>query len=399
VKDLLGFGTIFVGSPLSVFRKREALLHHYVPDFLPHRQKELEMLKGWFEPVLSEKVNVKVHVYGPIGTGKTVLCNRLGKYLVDEAKRRGVNLKFVNVNLAYTPKPYYVMSSLMERVVGNPGLGLGPEEMLINIVRRICSEDAKLVVALDEVDTYIMEKRDPKILYMLPRVHELDPHAAGRISLIYISRSLKWLERLDKVILDTLGRVAGVKLEKYGLEEIEDILGYRVEEAFQPAAVSPEIVEFTAQIAYSCGGIRYALELLLGAGMTADSEGSSTVKADHVRRVHASIPKGVNGAIYPDQLSIHKQMLLKAVMEGLRSAGTPYLTFKEAYDLYAVECELQDREAEDRETIQSYLQDLYSEGYVLLKRRDGEALVGMEHPFDRLHEALEKVLSKALRCP
>jgi len=240
---------------LSVFRKREALLHHYVPDFLPHRQEELERLKKWFEPVLSEKVNMKVHIYGPMGTGKTVLCNRLGRYLVDEAERRGVNLKFININLAYTPKPYYVMSSLMEKVVGNPGLGLGPEEMLINVVNKICSEDMKLVVALDEVDTYIMEKRDPKILYMLPRVYELDPRAAGRISLIYISRSLKWLDRLDEATLDTLGRTAAVKLEKYGPEEIEDILNYRVEEAFKPAAVPPEIVEFTAQISYECGGI------------------------------------------------------------------------------------------------------------------------------------------------
>ena len=382
---------------MSVFRKREALLHHYVPDFLPHRQEELERLKRWFEPVLSEKVNMKVHIYGPMGTGKTVLCNRLGRYLMDEAERRGVNLKFVNINLAYTPKPYYVMSSLMEKVVGNPGLGLGPEEMLINIVEKICSEDMKLVVALDEVDTYIMEKRNPKILYLFPRVHELDPNAAGRISLIYISRSLKWLDRLDEATLDTLGRTAAVKLEKYELGEIEDILGYRVEEAFQPAAVPSEIIEFTAQISYRCGGIRYALELLLGAGVIADSEGSSTVKADYVRRVHASIPKGTNGAIYPDELSIHKQMLLKAVMDGLRSGGSPYLTFEEAYSLYAVECELQDKEAEDKETIQSYLQDLSSEGYVLLKRRENEALIGMEYPFDRLYEALERALREALR--
>ena len=384
---------------MSVFRKREALLHHYVPETLPHRERELAELKRWFEPILSDNVNVKVHVYGPMGTGKTVLCNRLGRHLVDEAERRGVKLKFIHVNMAYTPKPYHVMSILMERVTGNPGLGLSPEDMLINVVKEIYKEDLRLVIALDEVDTYIMEKRDPKILYMLPRVHELDPRAAGRISLIYISRSLKWLDRLDEATLDTLGRAAGVKLEKYGLGEIEDILSYRVEEAFRPDAVPSEIIEFTAQISYRCGGIRYALELLLGAGMIADSEGSSTIKADHVRRVHAGIPKGANGAIYPDELSIHKQLLLKAIIEGLRSGETPYLTFEEAYSLYAVECESQDKEAEDKETIQSYLQDLLSEGYILLKKRGSEILIGMEYPFDRLYEVLERALEKSLHRP
>jgi len=382
---------------LSVFSNREALLHHYVPDLLPHRERELAELKKWFEPILSENVNMKVHVYGSMGTGKTVLCNRLGRHLTDEAEKRGVSLRFVNINLAYTPKPYHVMSILMERVTGNSGQGLSPEDMLINVVKEICMENSKLVIALDEVDTYIMERRNPKILYMLPRVHEMDPRAAGRISLIYISRSLDWLKRLDEATLDTLGRTATVKLEKYELEEIEDILGYRVEEAFRSAAVSSEIVEFTAQISYRCGGIRYALELLLGAGMIADSEGSSTVKADYVRRVHAGIPKGANGAIYPDELSLHKQLLLKAIIEGLNSGGSSYITFEEAYELYAVECELHGREKEDEETARIYLEDLSSEGYVLVKTRGNTILIGMEYPFDRLYEVLKRALKSALR--
>jgi len=60
---------------------------------------------------------------------------------------------------------------------------------------------------------------------------------------------------------------------------------------------------------------------------------------------------------------------------------------------------LQDKEAEDKETIQSYLQDLLSKGYVLLKRRDSEILIGMEYPFDRLHEVLEKALEESPHCP
>jgi len=380
---------------LAVFSKREALLHHYVPEFLPHREKELAELEKWFRPLLSEDVNVKVHVYGPMGTGKTVLCNRLGVYLISEAEKRNIKLKFVNINLAYTPKPYHFMSLLMEKVVGSPGLGVSPEEMLINIVEKICKEDLKLVIVLDEVDTYIMERRNPKILYMLPRVHELDPRAAGRISLIYVSRRLNWLSRLDEATLDTLGRTAAVKLDKYGIREIEDILSYRVEEAFKPGVVPPEIVEFTAQISYSWGGIRYALELLLGAGTIADSEGSSDVKAEYVRRVHAGIPKGTNGAIYLDELSLHKQLLLKAVMGSLRSGRSAYVTFEEAYHLYEVECELIEEEAENMDTIRSFVEDLRSSGYILVKRREEDILLGMEYPFDRLYEVLVKTMEEA----
>ena len=69
--------------------------------------------------MFSENVNVKVHIYGKIGTGKTVLCNMLGRNLEREAKEKGVKLKYVYINLAYTPKPYHVMLELMERVLGS----------------------------------------------------------------------------------------------------------------------------------------------------------------------------------------------------------------------------------------------------------------------------------------
>jgi len=384
-------------SRLGVFKNRRALLHDYTPERLPHRERELADLKRRFKPVIHEDVNVKIHVYGRIGTGKTVLCNRLGVDLTREAAEKGKRLKYVNINLAYTPKPYHVMSQLMEKVTGLSGQGLSPEDALLNTVKALVEEDCKLVLALDEVDTYINEGRDPKILYMLPRVHELKPEAAGRISLIYISRSLEWMRRLDAATLDTLGRAAAIHLEKYSLKEVRDITEYRAEEAFLPGAVPEEIIEFISQISMNYGGVRYALELLLEAGGLAEAEGASTVKAEHVRRVHYSIPKGVNGAFYPSELSLHKQLLLKAIMEGLKATGNPYLTLEDVYSSYRVTCEWNMREPEDEQTIRSYLKDLSLDGYILINRRNGEVYIGMEYPFERLAEIIEETLREALR--
>jgi cell division control protein 6 len=386
-------------SRFGVFRNRGALLHDYTPPRLPHRERELADLKRRFKPVLHEDVNVKVHVYGRIGTGKTVLCNRLGEDLMREASEMGKKLKYVNINLAYTPKPYHVMSRLMQGVMGASGQGLSPEDMLAQVVEALKGEDCKLILALDEVDTYINEGRDPKIFYMLPRVHELDPGAAGRISLIYISRSLEWMGRLDAATLDTLGRTAAVQLEEYGAPEVRDITGYRAEEAFFPGAVPEEIIDFIAEISTDYGGVRYALELLLEAGSLAEGEGASAVKAEHVRNAHASIPKGTNGPIYPGMLSLHKQLLLKAIIDGLQARGDPYLNFEDVYSSYAAMCEWNMREAEDEHTIKTYLEDLSLEGYILLSVRNGEYRVGMEYPFERLAKLLEEALREALSRP
>ena len=119
-----------------VFGKRKALLHHYVPDFLPHRWEELERLKGWFKPI-SQKSEYEVHVYGPMGTGKTVLCNRLGRYLMDKVKRRGVNLNFVNINLAYTPKPPLCHVITYGGGSWKSGPWIRPRGDVINIVEKI----------------------------------------------------------------------------------------------------------------------------------------------------------------------------------------------------------------------------------------------------------------------
>ena len=379
---------------LSVFKSRRVLLLDYTPVRMPHRERELEQLKGYFEPVLSEKVNVKTHVYGSIGSGKTALCRRLGQYLEEEAAKAGKKLKYVHINLAYTPKPYHVMTKLLEQVsfVESSRSGLSPEEMLAIIARSLSREKYHLVLALDEVDTYVGEGRDPSILYMLPRVHELYPEAACRLSLIYVSRSLDWLAKLEKATLDTLGRISAVHLSEYGLPEVRDIVAYRAEEAFQSGAVSEGVIDFIARTSVGYGGVRYALELLLEAGGQAEVDHAKTVKAEHVRRANFLIPKGVNGAYYPEELSLHKQLLLKAITTALEPRTEPYLTLDEVYSEYQVACEEYGRDCEDRSKIRAYLKDLEINGYILLVKGDGETSVGMEFPPDRLAKALKESL-------
>ena len=385
-------------SQLSVFKSRSVLLHDYTPSKLPHRERELKELKRYFEPVLREDVNVKVHVYGSIGTGKTVLCRRLGRDLEGEAAKMEKKLKYVHINLAYTPKPYQVMTKLLDQVsfVESPRSGLSPEEMLAIVVKTIAREDCRLVITLDEVDTYINEGRDPSILYMLPRVYELQPDSPPRLSLIYVSRSLDWMRKLDKATLDTLGRVSAVHLKEYGLLEVRDITSYRSKEAFQPGAISEDVMDFIARIAVTYGGVRYALELLLEAGGQAEMDLAQCVKAEHVRRAHVNIPKGANGAYYPGELSLHKQLLLKGTINVLQARADPYVSLNDAYTAYRILCEEHGREAEDESTIHSYLDDLVADGYMLLKRGKEEFL-GMEFPFDRLAKILESTLKQALQ--
>jgi len=117
------------------------------------------------------------------------------------------------------------------------------------------------------------------------------------------------------------------------------------------------------------------------------------VTAEHVRRAHAGIPKGVNGAYYPSELSLHKQLLL-GVVETLRGTAEPYVLLGEVYKAYRLAGGQHGREAEQEPLIRSYLKDLSAEGYVLLG--NGGAMVGTEFPADRMAKALETTLKHAL---
>jgi len=386
-------------SRLNVFRSRRFLLHDYTPPHLPHRERQREELQRYFRPVIHEMggMSVKVHVQGDIGTGKTALCRRFGRDIEAEASKLKKRLKYVHVNLAYTPRPYQVMTRILDEVsfVESPRSGLSPEEMLTIVARTLSQKDYNLVIALDEVDTYLNEGHDPKILYMLSRAHELYQDPMPRVSLIYISRSLEWMRKLDKATLDTIGRVSLVQLQPYGHQELRDILAYRAEEAFKRGAVSESIIDFIADIAVSYGGVRYGLELLLEAGGEAEADNANSVGAEHVRRAHANIPKGVNGAYYPGELSLHKQLLLKGIVDTLGGRAEPYTLIEEVYEGYQSVCEAYGEEPEDESTIRSYLKDLNQDGYILLKEEEGENVVSTEFPVDRMAKALEASLKHA----
>jgi len=85
-------------SRLRVFKSRRVLLHDYTPPRLPHREHQIEELRRYFQPVLEEGVNARVHIHGEIGTGKTVLCKKFGRDLEAEAAKTGRRLKYMFVS-------------------------------------------------------------------------------------------------------------------------------------------------------------------------------------------------------------------------------------------------------------------------------------------------------------
>src|SRR5438093_2798664 len=89
-------------SSKKIFLDKRKLSTRYVPTNLPHRDKQLQELDDFFRDSLADpsKDFLKaLQIIGPAGSGKTSTVTHFGDYFEKEAKKAGVNLQHVYVNL------------------------------------------------------------------------------------------------------------------------------------------------------------------------------------------------------------------------------------------------------------------------------------------------------------
>ncbi len=226
----------------SVFTDESKLDLNYIPDHLPHREEELRFLRLLFRFALEnpEEMSQRVLITGPLGTGKTVLSQRLGLLLEDEAWRRGVRLRYVHVNCRELRGSLFLILRRVLKVLqpGFPGRGYSPDEALEALMEKLEEEGCHLILCLDEVDALVEE--EPEALYKLTRIQEARVGLPRRLSLICITRRPETLARLDPSTLSTLQRNI-LRLRGYTKDQLLDIVRERALLAFRPGAVSPSV--------------------------------------------------------------------------------------------------------------------------------------------------------------
>ena len=330
-----------MSQPKSVFVDEGALDLNYIPVKLPHRDAELRFLTGLFRFVVDTpyEMTQRVVIVGGVGTGKTVLAQRFGQNLVEEARRRRVRARYIHVNCRESRGSLFMALNRAIRALRPqfPDRGYSANELLDTLMRILDEEDEQLVLCLDEVDALI-EKEGGDALYNLTRVQEERMEGPRRLSLICISKDPEAFQALDKSTLSTLQRNV-IRLPEYTRPQLVDILTDRAERAFRPGAVSPEIVDFIGELAASEGGdARYAIDLLWRAGKYADTAYSREVLPEQVRKAAASLFP-VLRAEEIRRLSRHEQLVLLGIARHFRHSREPHATTGEVELSYQVVCE------------------------------------------------------------
>jgi cell division control protein 6 len=348
----------------SVFKDESKLDINYIPQKLPHREREHRLLMEFFNFILHypERMAQRVILTGDVGTGKTALAQHFGANITSEVNKRGIKFRYVHVNCReYRGN----LAPILHRAVtvfqpNYPARGYGAEEILATLMKVLDEENAFIILTLDEFDSLI-EKEGSDAVYKLTRLQETRQGKPQRLSFIFIMRDLKAMEQLDESAKSTLQRSI-ISLERYGKPQLIDILSDRVTMAFELGAVSEDVADLIAELAFTqTGNARFGIELLWRAGKYADAQEADCVEPECVRMAVANIIPGVRRSELAS-LGLHEKLFLLAVARYFKENEEAYVSLAEAEKAYAVVCEEFSEAPNSHTQLWKYIQYLASLG-------------------------------------
>ncbi|RLE51310.1 MAG: cell division control protein Cdc6, partial [Candidatus Methanomethylicota archaeon] len=386
-------------SKPPIFRDEGKLSIDYVPDYLPHRERELRILASYFRFMIDKPGSFcqKVLIIGPVGTGKTATSKLFGRVFTNIARRRGITISYVHVNCHKDRSLFMVLSRIIKQLNPNfPGRGLSAQELLHIVWDFLDNEDRFALIALDEVDYFVRVAGEDSI-YDLIRISDEMLNYSQRLSFIFIARSIDFIHLLDKSTRSTLMHNV-IKFNPYSSKELFDILKARVGEAFYSGVVSDDILMFIAEIAEEAGGdARYAIEILWRASKFAESSLSRKIELEHVRKAVSTIHPLVRIEVLSSLLH-HEKLLLLSIARALRSSGKAYVTMGEVEETYRAICEEFNEKPRKHTKLWSYVKNLRNLGLIRaevksIEGRGRSTVIGLaEIPIETVEREILKMV-------
>lgn len=265
----------------GVFKDERVLLPEYLPEVLPHREKEIREIALAVRPAALGKRPENIVLIGPAGTGKTSCVRHVFRELAEYSKRALP----IYINCWESPTRHAVLSKLAKSL-GEilPRRGIATDEIVEQIAGALRRERRVPVLALDELDRLLANPEEAGVLYDLARAKET---LGGDVGLVGITNNEAFFAGIDERVRSSLGS-RSLAFRPYSPPQLKDILRERAKEAFFDGCVEADALAVCAAHGAKHGGdARVAIEALWRAGREAEREGAKVVSVQHVRRAIA----------------------------------------------------------------------------------------------------------------
>lgn len=313
----------------SIFKSKEVLRPSYTPDFLPHRDRQINSLATILVSALRGDTPSNILIYGKTGTGKTAATRHVGFEL--EKKSEGLNTlcSVLYINCEIIDTQYRLVANLARQFGEDiPMTGWPTDQVFTKFKEAIDSKQQVLIIILDEVDKLI--KKGDDVLYNLSRINE--DLKNSKVSIIGVSNDLKFTEFLDPRVKSSLGEEE-IVFPPYDAEQISDILHQRAEMAYKEGVLDDMVIPLcSAFAAQEHGDARRALDLLRVSGELAERESKQIVEEKHVRSAQEKIENDRIVEVVRTLPTQSKLALYSVIL--LRKNGYVNVTTGEVYNVY-----------------------------------------------------------------
>jgi cell division control protein 6 len=364
--ELLNKPTLFIDeSKLDI---------NYVPEKLPHREKEIYLLSQLFLTLISNPntTSRKILITGKTGVGKTVTVKSFGKMLIDASIKRHLKIKYIHINCRKERTSYKVLIKIV-RALNNsfPKRGYSPQDLLEIIMEHLNNKEQHLLITLDELSYLINNGED--IIYSFTRLNDDSINSYQRISIIGIVRDITCLSNLDASTMSTLQRNI-IEFKNYSREEVFDILKYRASISLINNVVSDDIMDMITELVYQNGDIRYGLNLIWKASKIAESRNLRHLNPECVRLGNQDlVPFSTQNLL--NYLNKPKLIFLISIIKALKQTDKSPIPISNILEYYKVTCENLEVKQRSYSQLWNYLQEFKRDNLILINVKS-EAIKG-----------------------
>jgi len=375
------FDDLLSGQP--IFESKEVLRPSYTPRKLPHREEQINNMATILVTALRGDTPSNILIYGKTGTGKTASAKFVSDELESTSEKYEVPCEVEYINCEVTDTQYRVLAQLANKFIeknraaiddeladlralvetGDPGdsgydtvdavrdrveqleadrdrfeevpmTGWPTDRVYSSFFDAVDYRERVVVIMLDEIDK-LVEKSGDDTLYNLSRMNsELEN---SRVSIMGISNDLKFTDFLDPRVKSSLGEEE-IVFPPYDANQLRDILEHRAEEAFEPDALTDDVIPLCAAFAaQEHGDARRALDLLRTAGELAERDQTDGVEEVHVRKAQEKIELDRVVEVVRTLPQQSKLVLFSIIL--LEKQGVHNINTGEVYNIYKRLCE------------------------------------------------------------
>ena len=354
----------FLKKP-SLFQDESKLEMNFVPNKLPHRDKELSLLSQLFLTLITDpnSISRKILITGKTGIGKTVTIKYFGEILKKASNERNVSIKYVHVNCRKERTSYKVLIKIIHLINKNfPKRGYSPQDLLEILIDFLNQQDTHILIVLDEL-SYLINKGED-LIYSLTRINDDSVNIQERISIIGIIRDISCLNNLDYSTVSTLQRNI-IKFSNYSKKQIFDILKYRAHLSLKENVIADDLIKMIVESTYINGDIRNGLNVLWKAAKIAENRDLKFINTECVRLGSQEIVPFSTLDILK-YISSQKLFFLLSIVKGLKSTYDTKISFLDILRRYQIICENLGLNPRSNSQLWNYLQEFKRESIVVI---------------------------------